>query len=105
MLAGKLSGSFEIAKARFVQWDESFRSKFRNLPISKYLKWTNLVVTLPVVVRMAIERAKTGASVGQLMTFRSDMTVASGHRLFRTEEGHIGLAPSLAKERRSHCGH
>jgi hypothetical protein len=98
LVAGKLSGGYDAAKAGFVQWDEVIRAKFLKLSTSKYLKWTNTVLALPSLIKMATEIAKSGFSAGPIMAFRSDMTVATNRRMFRTEEGHIGLAPASAKK-------
>lgn len=94
--AGGTLGRYAVEKQAFEQWDEKIRSPFRQLPTSKFLKWTLPVLAIPAFVEM-VWNVLNYDLIDQIRTIRKTTAVAQ-RRLFKTEKGYIGLAPSMARK-------
>ncbi len=93
LIAGQTPEGLDAMREEYLLWDSAVRSNFRHLPASPLLHWIRGVVALPMLIAYAKSMHSATEDVDKIMRFRQKMTVATHRRLFRTQNGYLGLGP------------
>ena len=101
LVCGQFEPSVEATKAEHQAWDRMIRARFRYMPISDRLRWTQPLIAPFLMLADLVSGIWNWSSANSVINFTQKLKRCDQRRMFRTKTGYIGIAPQNAECRDS----